>query len=101
MRLLAYVFSVTFVMLTGFWANYENVKTLEVSQSIKKTQAEMNDVKETLNVLTVEWAYLNRPERLQNLANLNYKSLGLLPISSNQMKSISSIDFEAIRVSLK
>ena len=101
MRLIAYVFSVALVMVAGFWANYENVKTLTVAQNIKKIQEEVSDVKETLNVLTVEWAYLNRPERLQNLANLNYKSLGLLPISSNQMKSISSIDFEVIKVSLK
>ena len=53
-------------------------------------QGELGELKEKLNVLNAEWAYLNRPDRLADLVKWNYEKLGLIPISADNFQSLSA-----------
>lgn len=55
---------------------------------IAQTSRELNAEKESLHVVAAEWAYLNRPERLQMLAN---KYLGSTSITVDRVAEIEAI----------
>jgi hypothetical protein len=54
------------------------------------TQMQLADERESMHVAEAEWAYLNRPERLQYLAK---KYLALSALRGDQMAEIENIPF--------
>jgi len=93
MRLIIYSFSLISVMFLAYLANLESVKTKATMHSAELLRTEVGELKEELNVLNAEWAYLNRPDRLIDLVKWNYKELKLMPISAKNFKSIKSLEF--------
>tara|TARA_Y100000746_G_scaffold201854_1_gene186993 strand:+ start:656 stop:961 length:306 start_codon:yes stop_codon:yes gene_type:complete len=90
MRFIIYGSSILSVMALAYWANSESYKTKEAINSTKNLQGEIGELKEKLNVLNAEWAYLNRPDRLADLVKWNYKKLGLIPISADNFQSLQT-----------
>ena len=68
------------VMALAFWAYRENYATQEAQRDLRRMNAEIADLREALAVQRAEWAYLNRPDRLRALADLNFDRLNLLPL---------------------
>ncbi|SHJ12955.1 cell division protein FtsL [Wenxinia saemankumensis] len=81
MKGLLYVLSAIAVIALGFWAYQENYRTQTTIREVGQLNARIGAAHERLNVLKAEWAYLNRPERLRELADLNFDRLGLLPMT--------------------
>ena len=81
MRNLMLFLSAVAVMGLAFWAYRENYRTQAEISQVKALQAEIRQLKESLSMLNAEWAYLNRPDRLRELADLNFPRLGLLPLN--------------------
>ncbi len=93
MRTLAYLMTVLAVFGLAFWAYQENYATQQV---LKETRALRNEIASSqvrLSVLRAEWAYLNRPDRLRELAALNYERLGLLPLRPDQFGRVDEVSY--------
>lgn len=93
MRSLFYILAAVAVMGFAFWAYQENYKTQKELKQTARLNAEIGRLRETLGMLRAEWAYLNRPSRLQDLAERNFNELGLLPLSSDQFARIDQVAF--------
>lgn len=95
MRSFFFVFSALVVMGLAFWAYQENYRTQEALRQTKALQTEIGQMRETLGVLRAEWAYLNRPDRLRELAAINYDRLGLMPLRPEQFQRVGNVAYPA------
>ena len=93
MKSLIYVMTSLLVIGLAFWAYHENYKTQEALGGIEQLQAEIGAKRQRLAMLRAEWAYLNRPERLRELAELNFERLGLLPLAPEQFGRVDQVSY--------
>jgi len=93
MRSLFYILSAVMVIGLAFWAYRENYETQEAQAKAEQLQREISHARQRLRVLNAEWAYLNRPDRLRDLADLNFDKLGLLPLQPYQFGRIDQVAF--------
>lgn len=93
MRGLLYVLGTLGVIALAFWAYRENYTTQEAQARAEWLQREIATERQTLRMLRAEWAYLNRPERLRALAELNFDRLGLLPLQPGQLGMIDQVAY--------
>lgn len=93
MRALLYVSSALAVMALAFWAYGENYETRRVLRDVEELRRDIGLMREALSVQKAEWAYLNRPERLRALADLNFERLQLMPMSSEHFGDVEQIAY--------
>lgn len=91
MRGLILFMGAVMVMALGFWSYQENYKTRDAVSDVRKLHREIGAAHERLGMLRAEWAYLNRPDRLRDLAELNYERLGLLPLMPDAFGDVDHI----------
>lgn len=93
MRPVLYVLSFLVLIGLGFWAYRENYATQAALREVANLQDEIASVREQLSTQNAEWAYLNRPDRLRELATMNFDKLGLLPMEPSQFGVVSTIAY--------
>lgn len=93
MRSLLYIVSALFVMGLAYWAYSENYKTQASLDRAQALQGEIGRMQEELTVLRAEWAYLNRPDRLRDLARMNYDKLELDVLEPSQFGRVDQIAY--------
>lgn len=93
MRPVLYVLSFLAVMALGFWAYRENYTTQSALREVSDLQNDIATLRESLTVQRAEWAYLNRPERLRELATINFDRLGLLPMEPSQFGAVAQVAY--------
>ncbi|EDM71147.1 hypothetical protein RAZWK3B_13039 [Roseobacter sp. AzwK-3b] len=93
MRSLYFILTALSVIGLAFWAYHENYETQEALSEAEDLQTQISDARQRLRVLNAEWAYLNRPDRLRELADINFDRLGLLPLQPNQFGRIDQVAF--------
>ena len=93
MRLLLYVLPGMAIVALAFWAYSENYETQKSLSRVRDLQRQIGIEHETLAILKAEWAYLSRPERLRDLADLNFASLGLLPLLPHHFAGVDQIGY--------
>lgn len=93
MRSFLYVMTAFAVIGLAFWAYHENYKTQEAIEKTARLQREIGADRARLSVLRAEWAYLNRPDRLRDLAELNFDRLGLLPLRPGHFGNVDQVEF--------
>ncbi|MCZ8151809.1 MAG: cell division protein FtsL [Rhodobacteraceae bacterium] len=95
MRPVFFVLSFLVVMGLAFWAYRENYATQAALREMTQLQNEIASLREALTLQRAEWAYLNRPERLRELATLNFDRLGLLPLEPVQFGAAAQVSYPA------
>ena len=95
MRAVFFVLSFLAVMGLAFWAYRENYATQAALRDMGRLQDEIAGLREALALQRAEWAYLNRPERLRELATLNFDRLGLLPLEPTQFGTAGQVAYPA------
>ncbi|AWZ21190.1 conserved hypothetical protein [Roseovarius sp. EC-HK134] len=93
MRSILYVLTALSVIGLAFWAYRENYRTQEAQANAQALQNAIGEARARLRVLNAEWAYLNRPDRLMDLVELNYDKLGLLPLQPYQFGRVDQVSF--------
>jgi len=91
MRGILIVLTGAVVMILAVWAYHQNYRTQAALREVRAIRAEIADLRERAGVLRAEWAWLNRPERLADLADMNFDRLGLLPLRPEHFGRIDQI----------
>lgn len=93
MRSLLYILTALSVIGLAFWAYRENYETQAEIARVEQLNRNIGEARARLNVLRAEWAYLNRPDRLRDLTEVNFKRLGLLPLRPDQFGKVDQVAF--------
>lgn len=93
MRGLLYILSTLAVIGLAHWAYLENYRTKAAMDELRSFQTQIGETRESLTMLRAEWAYLNRPERLRELTEMNFERLGLLPMEGRQFGEVVQIAY--------
>lgn len=93
MRGLLHVVAFLSVIALAFWAYQENYRTQDALSEVRQLHRQIGAAHARLNVLGAEWAYLNRPDRLRDLADLNFDRLGLLPLSPEAFGRVDEVAY--------
>lgn len=97
MRSLMFIMTAISVISLAVWAYRENYQTQHVINETEMLQQEIGAARSRLAVLRAEWAYLNRPDRLRDLAELNFDSLKLLPLRPDQFGKADQVSYPPLR----
>jgi hypothetical protein len=73
----------------GFWAYQENYKTRYALSELSSLHSQIGAQHNRMGMLEAEWAYLNRPDRLRELADMNFRKLGLIPMMPNHFGNVA------------
>lgn len=93
MRTLLYILTTLSVIGLAFWAYRENYATQGALADTRELRQEIRLAHERLSILRAEWAYLNRPDRLLDLADINFDRLGLLPLRPEQFGNVDQVAY--------
>lgn len=93
MRPVLYVLSFLALIALGFWAYRENYATQAALKEVQALQRQIVGLREALSVQRAEWAYLNRPDRLRELATANFDRLGLMPMEPSQFGTAAEVAY--------
>lgn len=96
MRSLLSTLAAIVVIALAYWAYNENYETQTALRDVEKLQYEIGQKRVELSMLKAEWAYLNRPDRLRDLVDLNYRDLNLIPFSPSHFKAVEQVAFPKV-----
>lgn len=88
------------VVLVASWAYWVNYETRTARSEMRALQAALAFEQEKISVLEVEWAYLNRPERLAALIKQHSDVLGLMPAGPGHFGDVSQVPYPSKTASL-
>ena len=91
MKIIVYAAIFMMVIAQGFWAYTENYETQKSLKTAKQLQTEIAAARTQMGVLNAEWAYLNRPDRLRDLVDMNFVRLQLLPLRPEQFGQVAEV----------
>jgi hypothetical protein len=93
MKVIAYFLAALLAVSAGFWSYQENYRTRASLKDLAQLQHRIGVAHARMDMLKAEWAYLNRPDRLRQLADMNFKRLGLLPMMPSSFGNIADVSF--------
>lgn len=101
MRSILYLVTALAVIGLATWAYRENHLTQQAMNTRASLEREIARLEAEIAVQRVEWAYLNRPDRLRALVDVNFAALQLVPITAEHFGEIEDIAYPAPRTGLE
>ncbi len=93
MRTFLYILCCGMVIGVAYWAYKENYQTQASIRRVTELQYQIAKEREAISVLNAEWAYLNRPDRLRDLVDLNFADLELLPLLPEHFADVELVAY--------
>jgi hypothetical protein len=93
MRSVFYILAAFAVIGLAYWAYDENYATQNAQHRVDELRRKIGENREQMNILRAEWAYLNRPDRLRELVDLNYEALQLMPLMPEHFGEVDQVAF--------
>lgn len=93
MKTFLYALCAGLVLGVAYWAYKENYRTQASLRRVAELQREIAQEREAISVLNAEWAYLNRPERLRELVEMNFADLGLLSLMPEHFADVELVAY--------
>jgi hypothetical protein len=91
MRTAFVILSFLAMLVSGFWAYRENYATKAAIAQADALADDIARLTESIAVQRAEWAHLNRPDRLSELAAANFDRLGLMPMQPEQFADTNQL----------
>jgi hypothetical protein len=92
-KLVLYLSASVMVVVCATWAYRVNYATQEAMNRVADLRGEIAAEREAIAVLSAEWEYLNRPDRLARLVKANHATLGLAELGPEQFGEVASAPF--------
>ena len=93
MNRLGFALSMIAVVASAAWAYHINYRTKTAFGRVDQLRSQIAAEREAVEVLRVEWAYLNAPDRLARLVKLHNDRLGLVPMGPQGFDEVAAIPF--------
>ncbi len=93
MRAMLYATCIAGVVGLAFWAYGEGYETRATERGVARLEQEIGNRHQELSMLRAEWAYLNRPDRLHALAEMNFETLGLVSLSPDHFAQTDQVGY--------
>ena len=94
MRSILYVAALGLVCFVAIWAYQVINDTRVLLEDVERLHTRIARERESISVLRAEWAWLNRPERLERLAEINADTLGLAPMTPDHFGAATAVAFQ-------
>jgi hypothetical protein len=92
-KLLLRLSAVVLVVICATWAYRVNYATQEALNRVADLEDAIAAEREALAVLTAEWEYLNRPDRLRALVAANAETLGLVELTPDHFGEVAMVAY--------
>ena len=96
MRSFIYVLMFLGLLGLGAWAYSENYDMRARGSEVAQLQAEIGTLRDAISTQDAEWAFLNRPDRLWELVNMNFERLLLMPMQPEQLGRATSVAYPVL-----
>lgn len=93
MRSLLYLVTTLAVIALAAWAYRETHLTQQAMNQQRALERDIARLSEALRIQRAEWAFLNRPDRLRDLVNVNFDRLPLVPMTGDHFGDIGQIAY--------
>ena len=93
MRSFLYLATALSVIALAAWAYRENHLTQTAMTERRALEREMTQLRQALSIQRAEWAWLNRPDRLRSLVEVNFERLKLIPMTAEHFGEIGLVAY--------
>lgn len=101
MRAFLYLTCSLAVISVAYWAYKENYQTQASIRRVTELQHQIASERTAISMLNAEWAYLNRPNRLRELVELNYNDLQLMPLLPEHFVDLNLVAYPQTKLKLE